>query len=323
MNRLELTYVGEAYPDRVGALEDASSERRDLRVTVVHRDAPGTFRDALEGARFDCFEMSLSYLSILASLDDDRFIALPVFPLRLFVHRDIWVARDSLFTKVADLAGCRIGLPHVQSTQSTWVRDLLAREGLPNDAVTWVQAPLRAGGSPPTVVGSLPESLTVETAADGSNLTAMLTAGDIDGIVVPTDLTVLSDAFRRLLPDYESSERKYYDETRIYPIVHAVAVRREIVEQYPWVGSSLVAVFQRSREIALERYRTRLGSWISHPWWLAELERLFLTFGGDPYEAGLTDLNRRTVDEFLRLSADQGISRRRLQSDDLFQLEVP
>jgi 4,5-dihydroxyphthalate decarboxylase len=57
----------------------------------------------------------------------------------------------------------------------------------------------------------------------------------------------------RLFPNYVELEKEFYRRTRIYPIMHLVAIRKQIYEKYPFVATSLYNAFCASKKIALEK----------------------------------------------------------------------
>ena len=52
----------------------------------------------------------------------------------------------------------------------------------------------------------------------------------------------------RLFPNYVELEKEYYKRTKIYPIMHLVAIRKQIYEKYPFVATSLYNAFCESKK---------------------------------------------------------------------------
>ena len=44
----------------------------------------------------------------------------------------------------------------------------------------------------------------------------------------------------RLFADHKAEEIAYFRKTGIFPIMHVVGLRRDIVERYPWVPINLI-----------------------------------------------------------------------------------
>jgi 4,5-dihydroxyphthalate decarboxylase len=64
---------------------------------------------------------------------------LPVFPLRLFRHRSIFIRTDRGIKKPEDLRGKKVATPGFSSTSLTWLRGILQHEyGLSPDEIQWV-----------------------------------------------------------------------------------------------------------------------------------------------------------------------------------------
>src|SRR5262245_38899508 len=64
----------------------------------------------LNHGEFDVSEMSLSSYTILRSEGDTRFIAIPVFPSRVFRHSALYVRSDATIESPQDLKGKRVGV---------------------------------------------------------------------------------------------------------------------------------------------------------------------------------------------------------------------
>jgi len=71
---------------------------------------------------------------------------------------------------------------------------------------------------------------------------------------------------KSLFPDCKDEEKRYYKETRIFPIMHTVVIKREVHEKYPFVATSLYHAFNDSKNVAYQRMRFQSALNIMLPW---------------------------------------------------------
>src|SRR6202044_2992712 len=87
------------------------------------------------------------------------------------------------------------------------------------------------------------------------SLSDLLEEGKIDAITA----TSMPKAYRknpdiqRLFPNFREVELEYYRKTRIFPIMHLVAIRRDTYEKHPFIATSLYKAFNDSKNLALEK----------------------------------------------------------------------
>ena len=154
---------------------------------------PGeTFWRMLNHEEFDASEMSFSSYTILRSEGDTRFIAIPVFPSRVFRQNALYVRADSPLRGPADLKGKRIGVGDYQMTAAVWTRGFLQHEYgvLPKD-LTWVI------GRPIRTIEP-PRGIRLEPLKAGSTLEEMLERGEIDALMTVMIPKTLGTTLRRL-----------------------------------------------------------------------------------------------------------------------------
>ena len=68
---------------------------------------------------------------------DRRYVGIPVFPLRNFTARDLYIRRGGPIRSAADLAGKRIGMYSYTASGSIWYRHFLRFVGLDPSAIEW------------------------------------------------------------------------------------------------------------------------------------------------------------------------------------------
>ena len=119
----------------------------------------------------------------------------------------------------------------------------------------------------------------------------------------------------RLFPDYRAVEAAYYRKTRLFPIMHVVAVRKDVVARHPDLPLKLFALFVEARRRALAWLRVNPS--LSIVWKDTYLDEEWETFGGDPWTYGL-GANTHTITRFLAYCHDLGITARPLQPRDIF-----
>ena len=56
----------------------------------------------------------------------------------------------------------------------------------------------------------------------------------------------------RLYEDYATAERAYYKRSGIFPIMHVIAIRREVYEANPWIAMNLFKAFTEAKRRSVE-----------------------------------------------------------------------
>jgi len=133
-------------------------------------------------------------------------------------------------------------------------------------------------------------------------------------------LTGQSTGIRRLWPDYPAVERDYYMRTGIHPMMHVVAIRREIVTEHPDVARAIYDAYLSSKDQVQDWYRDQASKQhmgVITPWFSALFAENRALLGEDWWPYGV-ERNRNAVDTFLRYHHEQGLSRTLLSSDDIF-----
>ncbi|QWF79331.1 4,5-dihydroxyphthalate decarboxylase [Amycolatopsis sp. CA-230715] len=295
---------------------DASFETAPLVSDVFERMVRGDF---------DVAELGLTYFLRTFDLDVAPFLALPIFPNRNFRHSAIFVNTASGITDPRDLAGKTVGeFALYGHDPGVWVKGILADEhDVTPDRCRWVVGgtnhPIPSFGWIPQPV---PAGVDVRHAEDGETLGALLETGEIDALIsvdVPQSLVDGSPRIARLYPDHVAVEREYYRRTGIFPMMHVVAIRKELAADAGLVRA-IYRAFAESKEITARQYRE--GALKQHmgvmtPWFSALFAENRRLLGEDwwPYGVGA---NRTAVDTFLRYHHEQGLSARLLTSEDIF-----
>jgi 4,5-dihydroxyphthalate decarboxylase len=294
----------------------------DLKFTVL--DDPRQIFDRMAGGNeFDAAEMSSSEFISRKVAGDCPFVAIPVFPSRVFRHSFMFVNRRGSVKTPKDLAGKRVGVPLYTMTAAIWIRGHLQHDyGVDLSAIHWVQGAINKGGAHgnPSVL-PMARPVAVENNTTGKSLSDLLEAQAIDAIVG----TQVPDAMRRnpdivrLIPDFRAVEQAFYRRTRIFPVMHLVAIRRELYERHPAVAASLFRAFEESKRLALEKMRYLGALRYMLPWLPDDLDELDRVFGHDPWPYGV-EANRPTLEALVRYMVEQGVIARPLPVDDIFVL---
>jgi len=279
-----------------------------------------TFDRMAAKQEFDAAEFSSSEFISGTVAGTSPFVALPVFPSRMFRHSFITVNTRTV-REPKDLAGKRIGVPLYTMSAAVWIRGLLAHDyGVDLSGVRWLQGvtnkPGRHGNpSPPPML----KRVSIEDNTSGKSLSDLLEEGEIDA-VLGSDLPLAvhrGGNVARLFPNFPEVEADYYKRTGIYPIMHLVAMRRDVYERNPAAAKSLYQAFCRAKDIALQRMRHTGMLATMMPWMLAEIEIMDKVFGPDPWPYGV-DANRKTLEALVAYLHEQSLIARPIKVDDLF-----
>jgi 4,5-dihydroxyphthalate decarboxylase len=310
--------------DRTRALADGSVRPDGIDLTYLDLPVEETFFRMLRHREFDVAEMSLSSYTVSMFREPRPFVAIPVFPSRMFRHASIYVNADSGIREPRDLVGKRIGVPEYQMTAPVWIRGILAEHyGVPVDSVTYFTGGEEEPGRTEKLALDLPPSIDVRRIGPAQTLSAMLARGEIDALHtarMPSTFTGDSGPVRRLFPNFREVEEAYYRATGIFPIMHTVAIRREVYEANRWIAQSLVKAFAEAQRRTYEDLRVTAALKGMLPWLTAHAEETRALMGDDFWPYGI-ERNRATLATFLRYHHAQGLSKRLLDPEDLFAPE--
>ena len=326
MAKLKLTLGCWNY-DRTRALLEGRVQPDGIELNYLNMPVEETFFRMLRHREFDVAEMSLSSYTVSLFKEQRNFIAIPVFPSRFFRHSCVYVNAKSGIREPKDLIGRKIGNPEYQMTAPVWIRGILQDEyGVGVDTQTYYQ-----GGEeepilrPEKLKLELPPNIKVAPIAAGKTLAGMLREGEIDALYtarMPSSYQAGKvDPVRRLFEDYMEVEQAYYRKTKIFPIMHTVAIRREIYEQYPWVAMNLYKAFAEAQRECYEDLYVTAALKTSLPWLTKHVEDARALMGDDFWPYGFAR-NRETLATFLRYHHEQGLSKRRLEPEALFAPET-
>jgi len=284
----------------------------DLKV-VTAMDSPTRHWRFLRNREFDMAEVSSS--SYIASRDNGLpFRAIPVFPHRRFRHGFVFVNTSKGITRPTDLIGKKVGVKFFLNSAALWLRGILQHDyGVPFRSIDWYTE-LDEDIAQVTLDG-----VRITQVPKGKTIVEMLTHGELDAVLHPDLIKPLRDKdprVGRLFPDYKADEAAWFKKTGIFPIMHVLGLRQEIVEKYPWVPVNMYMAFNEAKAIAMRRMenpRIVPLAWYREAW--EEQQELM---GRDPWEYGLTERNRRQLETLVGYSHEQGLIKRRIPLDELF-----
>ena len=324
MARLRLTLACWDY-DRTRALADRSVVPDGIDLVYLPQPVEETFFRMLRYREFDVAEMSLSSYTVSLAAEDPPFIAIPVFPSRFFRHSCIFVSTKSGIGEPKELIGKRIGVPEYQMTAPVWIRGILQDEyGVDPAAVEYFTGGEEEPGREEKIALDLPAHFKVRRIGADETLSRLLADGRIDALYTartPSTYRSHPTAVRRLFENYAEVERAYFRKTKIFPIMHTVVIRRDIYQAHPWIAQSLCKAFSAAKARAYDDLATTAALKTMLPWQTAHAEEARRELGEDWWPYGLAT-NRSVLDTFLRYHQEQGLSKRRLQPEDLFAPET-
>ena len=321
MPDVSMTFACGLY-DRMLALYTGEVKPEGIDLNFLAIDDPRQIFDRMgKNLEFDACEMSSSEVISRLAVGRNEMVALPVFPSRVFRHGFVTVNRTAVKTP-KDLEGKRIGIPLYTQTAAVFIRGLLRDEyGVDLSGVHWVQGATNSAESHghPAAPPLLLEKVSIEQNASGRSLSELLERGEIQAILgsgLPDALRTNPDV-QRLFPDFHALELDYFRRTRIFPIMHLVAVRRELYERHPFIATSLYKAMTEAKDTALRKMRNVGALRYMLPGMTAELDEIDDVFGGDPWPYGI-EPNRPTLDALVRYMTEQSLIKAPIPVEELF-----
>lgn len=276
------------------------------------------FKRQLTEAPYDVAETSLASYLIALSRGEKRLTAIPVFLSRSFRHNAIYVRNDSSLTSPSELKGHRFGFPEFQMTAAVWVRGWFRDEwGVSEKEIKWVTY------RPERIDISVPASR-----GQADSLFEGLVNGEVDAVMsarrppeayFPT--TGEAGKIRRLFPDVWNVEREFYRRTGIFPIMHLVTVRNELVAEHPELPLQLYRAFTEVKNAAVANLVETIKLGVTSPWAVESVEEANHLMNGDIWPYGVMK-NQKQLQQFIQYLVEDGLLSEAISLNNVFHSSV-
>lgn len=323
-NDIHLTMATWDY-DHVRDIASGLVKAKGIEITHLLMEVEEIFYRFAKSFEWDVSELSFAKYCSIMSQDNPPITGIPVFISRVFRHSAFYIRSDGSIKQSGDLKGKRIGIPEWSQTATVYARGWLHHQGgVKLDEVEWVQAGVDTPGRVEMANLNLPAGVKYTQVPDKS-LVEMLLSGEIDCMISahPPHAFESGEGITRLMPDFREVEESYFEETSIYPIMHTVAIKRDVYEEYPWIARNLMTAFEEARDRSVARLTGVTASQIPVPWGYVNANRTANKIFGDngvwPY--GI-EASRPTIGAFLQYCDEQGVTHRKLTPEELYAPEA-
>ena len=320
MGRLRVT-LGCGDYDRVEPLKDGRVQPEGVDLTFVPLEPEELFFRMVRYQEFDASELSLaSYITGRAQGKED-FIAIPVFPSRMFRHSAIFVHAGAGIEKPEDLKGRRVGVGEYQMTAIVWVKGILSDDyGVKASDIHWFTGGQEQPGREERLPLQLPSEIRLEPIPKDKTLSRMLEEGELDAVIAartPSPFLRGSPKVKRLFKDPMEVEKDYFQRTGTFPIMHTVALRQALYDAEPWLAVSLYKAFNQAQEISWRGIRGAPAVRYKLAWLQDYIEQEEALLGKQAWANG-ADHNRKTVETLSRYIVEQGMAKEAPPFEELF-----
>lgn len=253
------------------------------------------------------------------------YTLLPIFLLRLFRHKSIFIRNDRGINTPKDLIGKTIATPGYSSTSLTWIRGMLKDEyGIKPEDINWItsskDSSAKLAGKVSAQEQMIPKGITMTMGSEGKDESDLLVSGEADALfhaAEPKAFTERHPQIARLFGESRATEQAYFKKTEIFPIMHAVAVKKGLLQKNPWLAEAIFNAYSQAKQRSYAEMQK--ASWFKDmlPWYGQELESTRDLMGENFYSYGIEG-NQKTLNALFRYSHEQGLSSRKLTVEELF-----
>jgi 4,5-dihydroxyphthalate decarboxylase len=322
--KLKLTLACWDY-DRTRPLMDGRVQPDGIDLDIKILRPRQAFQRMLDDKEFQVSELSLASYTALKSRGDCPFVAIPVALSKIFRHSCIYVRTDAGIRTPADLRGKRVGTSQYSSTGLVFLRGMLQHDhGIASEDMHWFMGGLNTFIEPPLIPLNLPKKIKLDFLSKGQTLEKMFDAGELDALLslyIPSLFLQGSPRIARLFANYKDVEKDYYRRTKIFPIMHTVAMREDVYREHPWAAASLYRAFCAARDLAVDGLYDTDALRVALPFLISHVEETWEVFGKDFWPYGI-EPNRPTWTAIGQYVCEQGLAPRAVAPEELFVSRV-
>ena len=337
---------------RVMPLKDGTVKPEGIDLNWINTGSGWIFHRNLYYDEFDVSEMSIS--STLLAMDRRKpggkwdWSALPIFLSGggLAWVRILWVNTSAGINSLCDIKGKKIAVNDYEMTAALWLKivmkDMCGIEAKDN---VWVNGRTQELSRDNALGLDIdpPPGVERQWLKEGQFMDVMLDRGEVDAafIMTPADIQgmgptgiesegytvtmerwggtqiagnpsirpLFADGGKAIVTDYHQKFGHRHQPN------HHLVIQNRILKEHPWVAKSLFDAFQRSKEIAYERWKhDRSGILVFEGDDEREQKE---AFGPDPYPMGLRAMGK-AIERAIQGSLEQGLIRKSLKLEDFY-----
>lgn len=313
--------------NRIKSIVNGKVKIKGCSTTFVRSPIGDANTNAFSGSQdYDVSEIGLHPFMLAYANDNFRdYTLLPIFPVRIFRHKSVFIRNDRGIKRPEDLKGKTIGTAGYSSTSLTWLRGIFQDEyGVKPEDVNWVTSNKDSSADTAGKISKQeqisPTGVTIKMGPVGKDESELLVSGEVDALfhaAEPKAYVEGNPVVSRLFPDSKKAERDYYAKTGIFPIMHAVAIKKSVLKKNPWLAKVVFEAFSEAKRQDYIHMQKLAWVYDSLPWYAQELEETKALMGENFWPYGI-EPNRKALERLFRYSYEQGLSSKHLTIEDLF-----
>jgi 4,5-dihydroxyphthalate decarboxylase len=275
--------------------------------------------------KYEVTELGLiPYITRYINEDFRGYSLIPVFISREFRHKNVFVHVDSGIERPEDLVGKRVGTPGYGMSSHTWIRGFLLDEyGVKAEDLHWIETTKSSDG------GALNSGFNNYYFGDGFPITRgpegvdesdLLLSGQCDALITaitPRAFLEGDPRIRQLFPNVKETEQAYFSKTGMFPIMHVIAIRKDVLAENPWLAKAVFKMYSEAKDVAYKNLQSTTVNRVTLPWASDEFNSTRDLMGTNYWEYGV-EANRKELESVMRYVFEQGLVKRQIEFEEMF-----
>jgi 4,5-dihydroxyphthalate decarboxylase len=266
----------------------------------------------------------IPFITRYVNEDFRGYSLIPVFISREFRHKNVYVHVDSGIERPEDLVGKRVGTPGYGMSSHTWIRGFLLDEyGVKAEDLHWIETTKSSdGGALNSGFSSyfFGDDFPLTKGPEGVDESELLLSGQCDALVTAITPKAFIDGdprIRQLFPNVKETEEAYFRKTGMFPIMHVIAIRKDVLAENPWLAQAVFEMYSEAKDQAYRNLQSTTVNRVTLPWTFDEFESTRDLMGTNYWKYGV-EANRKELEAIMRYVFEQGLTKRQIGFEEMF-----
>ena len=104
---------------------------------------------------------------------------------------------------------------------------------------------------------------------EGVDESELLLSGECDALITaitPRAFLEGDPRIMQLFPDVRAAEIEYYLKTKLFPIMHVIAIRNDVIKENPWLPRAVFEMYSKAKQKAYADMETTTSLKVTLPW---------------------------------------------------------